>query len=50
MIKTIDRVEEIINFAWELSQDNLCASYPRINSIKELKEEFEKVSIWKIVI
>lgn len=42
MIKTIDRVEEIINFAWELSQDNLHASYPRINSIKELKEEFEK--------
>lgn len=29
MIKTINSFEEIIDFAWELSQNNLYASYPR---------------------
>lgn len=42
MIKTIYRLEEISDFAWELSQNNLHASYPRINSIEEIKEEIEK--------
>ncbi|WP_142413883.1 hypothetical protein [Hathewaya massiliensis] len=42
MIKTICNVEEIIDFAWELSQDNLNASYPRKESIIELKEYIEK--------
>ncbi len=42
MIKTIYRIEEVIDFAWELSRNNLYASYPRINSIEEIKEELEK--------
>ena len=35
MIKTIYRLEEVIDFAWELSRDNLHASYPRKKSIKD---------------
>jgi hypothetical protein len=42
MIKTIQRLEEVIDFAWELSQDDLYASYHRIKSIKEIKEKMEK--------
>lgn len=42
MIKTICNIEEIIDFAWELSQDNLNASYPREESIIELKAYIEK--------
>ncbi len=42
MIKTIYRSEEVIDFAWELSRNNLHTSYPRINSMEELKEELEK--------
>ncbi|WP_066501319.1 hypothetical protein [Abyssisolibacter fermentans] len=42
MIKTIYRFEEVIDFAWELSQNNLHASYPRRKSVKEIKEDIEK--------
>lgn len=42
MIKEIYTCEEVIEFVWELSQDNMHASYPRINSIEELKEDLEK--------
>jgi len=42
MIKTIYRLEEVIDFAWELSQDDLYASYARIKSIKELERELER--------
>lgn len=42
MIKAIYRLGEVIDFIWELSQNNLHASYPMINSIEELKEELEK--------
>jgi len=42
MIKTIYKFEEVIDFAWELSQNNLYASYPRKNSMKEVKEEIKK--------
>ena len=42
MIKTIHNVEEVIDFTWELSQDNLNASYPRKDSIIELKEYIKK--------
>lgn len=42
MIKTIKRLEGVIDFAWYLSKSNLYASYPRINSIDGLKEELEK--------
>jgi hypothetical protein len=42
MIKTIYKAEEVIDFAWELNQNNLYASYPRRNSIKALKDDIEK--------
>jgi GNAT superfamily N-acetyltransferase len=42
MIKEIQRLDEVIDFVWELSQNKLHASYPRINSIEKLKEELEK--------
>ncbi len=42
MIKTIKRLDEVLEFAWELSQNKLHASYPRIDSIERLKEELEK--------
>jgi len=42
MIKTIHKLEEVIDFAWELSQDDLYASYHRIKSMKEIKEKMEK--------
>ena len=45
MIKTVQRVDEIIDFAWELSQNKLHASYPRVDSIEELKEELLKANI-----
>lgn len=38
MIKTINKLEEVIDFAWELSQNNLHASYPRMESMKRLKK------------
>lgn len=42
MIKKIYRVEEVMDFAWELSQNDLYASYPRRNSIEEIKKELER--------
>lgn len=42
MIKTIYRFEEVIDFAWELSQDDLHASYARMKSMKEVKREIER--------
>lgn len=42
MIKTIERIEEVMDFAWELSQNDLYASYPRTDLIVEFKEELEK--------
>lgn len=42
MIKIIQKLDEVIEFAWELSQNNLNASYPRISSIERLKEELER--------
>jgi hypothetical protein len=42
MIKTIYKVEEVIDFAWELSENNLYASYPRKKSIKAVKDIIEK--------
>ncbi|QSX04637.1 hypothetical protein JYG23_07930 [Sedimentibacter sp. zth1] len=42
MIKTIHRFEEVFNFVWELSQNNSHASYPRRNSMKEIKKDIEK--------
>lgn len=42
MIKIINKLEEVIDFAWELSQHNLYASYPRRESLKVLKEDIER--------
>lgn len=42
MIKTIYKFEEVIDFAWELSQNDLYASYPRRKSMKEIKENIER--------
>lgn len=42
MIKIIHNAEEVIDLAWRLSQDNLNASYPRKESIIELKEYIKK--------
>lgn len=42
MIKTIYKFEEVIDFAWELSQNDLYASYPRRKSMKNIKENIER--------
>jgi ribosomal protein S18 acetylase RimI-like enzyme len=42
MIKTIHNFEEVIDFAWELSQNKTHASYPRKKSVKEMKRAIEK--------
>jgi ribosomal protein S18 acetylase RimI-like enzyme len=42
MIKTIQNLDEVMDFAWDLSRDNFHASYPRINSMEELKVELER--------
>lgn len=42
MIKTIYRIEEVIDFVWELSQTDSYASYPRRTSMKDIKEVIER--------
>lgn len=42
MIKTVHGVEEVIDFIWELNQKDLYASYPRITSMKDIKENIER--------
>lgn len=42
MIKIINKLEEVIDFAWELSQSNLYASYPRIETKNRLERELNK--------
>ena len=42
MIKTIYRLEEVVDFVWELSQVDLYASYPRRTSMKDIKEVIER--------
>lgn len=42
MIKDIYKWEEIYDFAWELSQNDLYASYHRIKSEEQLKYELQK--------
>lgn len=45
MIKTIHKIEEVIDFAWELSQNDLYASYHRIKSMEKLREDFERALV-----
>ncbi|MEG0672263.1 hypothetical protein [Clostridium sp.] len=42
MIKTIYRLEDVIDFVWELSQNDLSAGYPRKKSMTEIKECIER--------
>jgi len=42
MIKTIYKFEEIIDFAWELSQNDLYASYPRRKSMNDIKKNIKR--------
>lgn len=42
MIKKIYRVEEVFDFIWELSHNDLYAGYPRKKSMTEIKECIEK--------
>jgi ribosomal protein S18 acetylase RimI-like enzyme len=42
MIKAINKLEEVIEFAWELSKSNLHASYPRIEAKNRLERELKK--------
>ncbi len=42
MIKIVEKLEEIMDFVWELSQDDLYASYDRIKSVEKVKEYIEQ--------
>ncbi|HCQ90311.1 MAG TPA: hypothetical protein DIU45_11955 [Clostridium sp.] len=42
MIKTIYKFEEVFDFACELSQNNLHASYPRRKSMNDIKENIKR--------
>ncbi len=42
MIKIINKVEEILDFEWNLSQEDFYASYPRKKSLEQIKRELEK--------
>lgn len=42
MIRVVNDVDEVIEFTWELSRNNLQASYPRLNSKFDVKNEIEK--------
>ncbi|WP_461614758.1 hypothetical protein [Clostridium sp. Marseille-QA1073] len=42
MIKTVYKFEEVIDFAWELSQNNLHASYPIRKSMNDIKKNIER--------
>ena len=42
MIKKVKKCEEVINFAWELCQNDLYASYHRLKSIEKVKEYIER--------
>lgn len=38
MIKIVDKLEDVMDFAWELCQNDLYASYHRLKSIEKVKE------------
>lgn len=45
MVKIIKDLDEVMEFAWELSQDERYASYPRMDSFARLKIQLEKATI-----
>lgn len=42
MIKRVKQLDEVLDFAWELSQNKLYASYHRLTSIDRIQEYIEK--------
>jgi len=42
MIKRVKSLDEVIDFAWELSQNDLYASYHRLRSLEKVKEYIER--------
>jgi len=42
MIKVINKVEEVIDFVWNLSEDDFYASYPRIKSLGHIKKDLQR--------
>lgn len=42
MIKAIHETEHIIDFSWDLSNNSLSASYPRVESREELQKRLER--------
>lgn len=42
MIKVVNKVEEILDFVWELSVDDFYASYPRKKSLEQVKKEIQR--------
>ncbi len=45
MIKTVSKLDEVMDFAWELSQDGLYASYHKLSSIEMVKEYIERAIV-----
>lgn len=42
MIKVINKVEEVIDFVWNFSEDDFYASYPRIKSLGHIKKDLQR--------
>lgn len=42
MIKIVQKLDEVLDFAWKLSQDDLYASYHRLKSKERVKEYIER--------
>lgn len=42
MIKLVSRLDEVLDFTWELCQDELHASYPRLESIEQVEKYIER--------
>lgn len=44
MINKVDEIEKIIDFSWELSKNDLYASYPRKNKIADVIKDMEEAN------
>lgn len=42
MMRRVKDLDEVVEFVWQLSQNKLYASYPRLNSKAEVQKEIEK--------
>ena len=45
MVKEVKKCEEVMDFAWELSQNDLYASYHRLRSKEKVKEYIEQAMV-----